>query len=282
MRSQAQGSSLVLLLALTGIGMSFIGWTLPVAKTASCTQLGYCKNGTITITLTAGLFVGSNTVVFSPRFPTGSQVKLIPYYSPNNLASIGTTLLPAGGLSFISPGSAQTWNNMPIVKTPIFCQPGCPSSGVGSSVANQFFDFSGITQVGFGVSCINNSVNASAIIRPEYSLDFVNWFDLAQTPGSYDSNISFCGGPTLSTSTIATAARAPVDLRIVGLNGGKTGDNPSFGNIYLEIYAPNPFPFSPSSGNCTPTQCTVQLSTTISTHPTITFTLSWYAYVVSP
>ncbi len=217
-----------ILLSIIAMGLALVaiasggGLTSPVSLKQSGTFTATWSTATMTVVI--------GTVTFSPAFTAKPSISITPRTFPNiKINSI------TGNIEFFT--ASTTWLNMPAANTEIF----------GDTTGQHQFvvDLStGVSAASMQVNCQTASTGASAVIRPEYSLDAVNWFELAQFTGALDTGV---GGQVacpniqgnFNQATLATAAvgNQIVFIRLVGIGGGGIGDNPIFASATLFLYS---------------------------------------------
>jgi hypothetical protein len=175
------------------------------------------------------------TITFSPAFAATPNFAGATYTGCNPSCHDETSPSAQGSLVFQSD-NGETWANMPVAKTEIYGTTNHEMATFTSSTANT---------AAFSASCITGSASATAVLRPEYSLDVgTTWHELAQNTGGLDilvdaSDCSFATTPAFVTGPagIASAVQgSTVFYRVVGINGNGAGDNVVFNNIEIVFY----------------------------------------------
>jgi hypothetical protein len=178
----------------------------------------------------------SVTITFSPAFVTIPKFASAQYAGCNASCHLETQQTPVGNV-VLQSDNGETWINMPAAKTEIY---GTTNHEVAFNTSPSPFG------VAFGATCITGSASATAVLRPEYSLDGgSSWNELASTTTALDLHIdaSTCGfaaSPAFVTAPIQINSAVfgqSVIFRIVGLNGNGVGDNVVLNNLHLDFQA---------------------------------------------
>lgn len=264
-RSKVDNTQLAIGLGLIAIMLAIVGWGLPLQVDSQIT-----RNGSTTISISAGSNFGTGTATFSPPFPTGTTLIRLGYWQidPSNLA---IPLLSATG-SFLSVNTPQTWSNMP--------SGGTPQEIFGNANSRLLLDLSqtqGFTFMSNTVTASNN-FTGSPTIRIEYSLDLSNWHELANAPTCGDISIMVAGVTTSGINCLINPAAKTTStfLRISGFYGGGIGDNPQFSELKIFLYA-GLSSMQATFLNCGLASCTVKVIIPVVLTGGIGFTLTWRA-----
>jgi len=228
--------TIIILLAIAVLADAVTGMAATVSTStaiAGCnnpSSLEQCGSGSCQPTASPVISC-SVTVTFSPAFISIPKFASAEYTGCNPSCHTETSPSPQGSVIFQSD-NGEIWPNMPLAKTEIY--------GNTNHESIFFTTLSSNTAV-FSANCLVGSASATAVLRPEYSLDGGStWIELAQNTGSLDLNIgnSICGfvpGPEIvgPVGISSGAIGATIQLRIVGLNGNGVGDNITLNNIQL-------------------------------------------------
>jgi hypothetical protein len=174
------------------------------------------------------------TVTFPAKFKGTPTVSVL--ITSLSGGSTTTQPLPSGNI-VLQSDNGEVWANMPAATTEVY----------GTNNHEMSEDVTGQTEMTFSATCQVASSSATAVLRPQYSIDGGgSWHELSFSTTFLDINInncpdSFSGNPAESVGPWGIQANVssviPTIFRIVGINGGGAGDNPEFSNLELIMYS---------------------------------------------
>ncbi|MFN3653275.1 MAG: hypothetical protein ACK47B_27145 [Armatimonadota bacterium] len=152
-------------------------------------------------------------------------------YSGSVWVQMGAGVTDAGGAPYLAvpilaPENAVTWANMPAAVTEL----------LGATRHRTFCNLESFTQARLVVN-LQTAGALGARLKAQYSLDASTWADLASDGDGPALSIGATGTAYALSApweTLATAARADVYLRVVGVDGDAAAD-PAFGLIMLQF-----------------------------------------------
>jgi len=223
-------AAILLILIIVGAGDIISSMAATIASSVSVVNQKQTGSTTCTMTITPTCSV---TVTFPASFSTAPKM----ITQVMNSGTGVTRALPSGNLVFESDAGTSWVGGMPAAKTELY----------GNTLHEASADASFQTGMSFSVNCITPSTSATAILRPEYSIDQgASWHELSTNPGFLDMDISgnglacnfggqfpFTVGPFGTQTNSTTTATA---FRVVGKNGNGVADVPKFNNIELTYY----------------------------------------------
>jgi hypothetical protein len=216
------GLLLIFLIIIGDIVSGAIGIGSPVNACPANVHKDGCpwtETGTAKVTIPSGITGGSQLVTFPQAFFHQPPAPLLVRVNQTEQTTFAHSILV--GVTFLSPGTAQTWSAMPTGLTEIF------GNGYHQSIA--FLDAS--PNCIFFVNVVVAGT-ATAILRIQYSPDDVSWFNFDGT--LMDLSIAVTGLQLNTDTNVPLSSRLSAGefLRVVGFNGNGVV-SPQFGNIGL-------------------------------------------------
>ena len=241
------------IIPILGLSVLPIGAQGPVTCTSNLT-IRQCGTFTATFSTATQTFV-TGTVTFPSAFTSPPRVTVTQRGTTNLQVQV-----PSATYTFFAVEPVGiTWPNMPVATTEIFGDTGNHWISIDCSkcVGN------GGNTISWEVNCQLGSNSATALLRPQYSLDGgATWNELAAVATLLDIHVDNVSCPFVIGANLVVVAQglavnaisgnANVLIRIVGINGGGVGDNPIFNIASLTVYTP--VQLAPICGqNLTPT-----------------------------
>lgn len=228
------GVILILLILIGDFAAGFIGLAGKIPSVPDQpNELSQIQSGNATVTVTSGTSSGTTTVSYSPAY--ASQPRMWVKATSIMLGPILTARVPDVFASFMS-GPTVIWTSMPVATGEVF------GDANGEHRIQMTFNAPTIQQsFKIGVRCVAPSNTLGAFLTVQY-LSGGSWIELNSAaralvdgttlscPGTatVDAEVGPCASlPTLSGATV---------LRVAGGGGGGLGDNPSFSQLWIDLF----------------------------------------------